>query len=137
MTDPGVVDIPVEEVYDNEDRPKKPTYVTRAVVARKNAGLNREQEPHLAGGVAERTHEKEDEVEDDHINYDFEPVTAQNDHKETPKAVEEEEALGRGKRKRTQRVPFSPTMKGQYHKAVGFMETSEEIGKLPHKTEDK
>ena len=70
--------------------------------------------------------EKEEEGEEAPINYDFEPVTAQDDHEETPKAEEEKEDLGRGKQKRIQRVPFSPTMKGQYHKAVGFVETREE-----------
>ena len=135
LTDPGVADIPVEEMYE-EDKPKKPTHITRAVAVRENAGIDREQEPSPAGGVAERAHEKEDKVEDYHINYNFEPVTAQNGHKETPKAVKEEETLGRGKHKRTQRAPFSPTMKGQYHKDVRFVEASEEIGKLPRKTED-
>ena len=83
------------------DEPRKPTYVTRAVAARKNAGLDREQEPRPAGGVAGRANEKEDEPEDDAINYDFDPVTAQDDHEETPRAEEEKEELGRGKRKRT------------------------------------
>ena len=82
------------------DKPRKPTYVTRAVAARENAGLDQEQEPCPARGVAGRANEKEDEPEDDAINYDFEPVTAQDDHKETPRAEEEKEELGRGKRKR-------------------------------------
>ena len=56
--------------------------------------------------------------------------------KRPPKAAEEEEDLGRGKRKRTQRVPFSPTTRGQCHKAVGFVETREENRNFPHKTED-
>ena len=65
------------------------------------------------------------------------PVIAQGDHKEIPREPKaEEEALGRGKNERTKRVPFSPTTKGQYHKAVGSVETSEEIGEHAHKTKD-
>ena len=130
LTDPGVADIPVEDLREI-DEPKKPTYVTRAVAARENAGLDREQEPRPARGVTERAEEAEGDV----INYDFEPVTAEDDHEETPKAEEVKEDLGRGKRKRTQRVPFSPTMKGQYHKAVGFVEASRKNGNLASKTQ--
>ena len=39
LTDPGVADIPVEDVREI-DEPRKPTYVTRAVAARENAGLD-------------------------------------------------------------------------------------------------
>ena len=78
LTDPGVADINVEEMYEDEDKPKKPTYVTRVVAAR-NADLDREQEPQTARGVAERANDKEDKVEDDQVNYNFEPVTAQNE----------------------------------------------------------
>ena len=83
LTDPGVADIPVEEMYDDKDNPEKPSYVTRAVAARKNAGLNREQEPHTARWAEEHTNDKTDKAEDDQINCDFEPVTAQGDLEET------------------------------------------------------
>ena len=36
--------------------------------------------------------------------------------------------LGRGRRKKIQRVPFLPRMKGQHHKAVGFVQTEEDSG---------
>ena len=75
----------MEEMYDNEDRPKKPTYVTRVVTARKNAGFNSEQEPRAVRGVAEHANNKEDKAEDDQVNYDLEPAIAHDDHKETPR----------------------------------------------------
>lgn len=85
----------MEDMY-KEDKPNKPTYVTRTVAARKNAGLDREQEPRPARGVAERANEKEDEVEEDPINYDFEPVTAQDDHEEPPRQQKKKKTLEGG-----------------------------------------
>ena len=33
LTDPGVADIPEEELYDKEDRQQKPSYITMALAA--------------------------------------------------------------------------------------------------------
>ena len=55
LIDPGVADIPVPDEYDEEitesDEKERPSYVTRAVLARQRAGLNRESEPGAARGV--------------------------------------------------------------------------------------
>ena len=40
----------------------------------------------------------------------------------------ETEVLGRGHRKHIKRVQLSPRMKGQHHKAVGFLQAEEESG---------
>ena len=76
----------MEEVYDDEDRSKKPSYVTRAVAARKNAGLVREQELRTTQGVEERANDKDAEVEDDKSTMNL----SQSQHKETTKRPPQE-----------------------------------------------
>ena len=107
-----MADIPVEEMYDDKDKPEKPSYVTRAVAARKNAGLDRDQEPRTAQGAEKRADDTDNEVEDDPVNYGSDPAMAQGDRKETApmESKAEQEVLGKGRRKKIQRVPFCPIM---------------------------
>ena len=104
-----MADIPVEEMYDDKDKPEKPSQVTRAVTMRKNAGLGRDQEPRTAQGLEKRADDKDDKVEEDPVEYYFEPGAAQKDHEEVTsrESKAEEEVLGKGRCKKIQ-GPHSP-----------------------------
>ena len=136
LVDPGVADVSEDDEYDAElvtdqEEKEKPSYVTRAVAARRAAGLDGESIPGIAQGVEAR---RDDVIEiDDNESVDLElpepPMTIKVEHPDIPDTEEvATEELGRGKRVRTQRIPFSPTVKGQYHKAVGFVEATENSG---------
>ena len=127
-----------------EEREKeKPSYVTRAVAARRATGLDGESIPRTFRGVEAR---RDDVIEiDDDESIELElpepPMTIKVEHPDIPDAEEVKRALmteelGRGKRVRKQRVPFSPTVKGQYHKAVGFVQATENSGGDANKIED-
>ena len=135
LIDPGVADIPVPDEYDediteSEEKKERPSYVTRAVLARQRAGLDRESEPGAARGVGVL---RADDVividdDDDTVQGDYQsafapPLTIKVEEANIPVDSEvEQEGPRRSKRDRKQRVPFSPTVKGQFHKAVGFLE---------------
>ena len=133
MIDPGVADVPEKNEYDkdpDQDQKvnEKPSYVTRAVAARKRAGLNREL-PCLARGVDERASDVI-EIDDDWVPADVPPVkptmTIKTEPEDVPAEPEELQAvLRRGQRNRVQRVPFEPVMEGQRYKEVGFLEKEE------------
>ena len=130
MTDPGVADIPEEDEYDKDPDhdhkvKEKPSYVTRAVAVRERAGLNREL-PCAARGVDERASDViEIDDDDDWVQADIPMIEPPLKIKIEPEDITveskpEQEVLGRGHRNCAQRVPFSPRMKGQRYKAVGF-----------------
>ena len=53
-----------------------------------------EQELHTVRGAEKHANDKDDEVEDDQVTYDFEPVTSPGDHGETtPREPETEEEV--------------------------------------------
>ena len=116
LTDPGVADIPVEDDYDQDvlkiDQVReKPSYVTRAVAARQRAGLNSKPEPRASQGVGD---ERADDVvvidDDDDTAQGFieaPPLTIKIEPEDIPVESEPEpEELGRGRRKKIQRVLF-------------------------------
>ena len=144
LVDPGVADVSEDDDYDtelitDEKEKEKPSCVTRAMAARRAAGLDGESIPHAARGVEER---RDDVIEiDDDESVDLKlpepPMTIKIEHPDIPDTAKvATEELGRGKRVRTQRVPFSPTVKGQYHKAVGFLQATADSGDGVHKSED-
>ena len=60
LVDSGVADIPLddgpgEELGGSPEVKEKPSYVTRAIAARRRAGLDVEPEPHQSRGMEVRT----------------------------------------------------------------------------------
>ena len=147
VTDPGVADIPEEDEYDEDlgtdkNKKEKPSYVTRAVAARRAAGLDGESGPRAARGVRERADDVI-EIDDDSVQMDVPepPMTIKVEVEDIPEAADEEseptsEALGWEQRKRVKRVPLSPRWKGQHHKAVGFVQAEEDSGSTATNSED-
>ena len=149
MTDPGVADIYVddddEEELGGEDAPKeKPSCVTRAVSARRRAGLDREPEPCKARGVEVRTADEVIVIDNDEDTVQVEvpveqvpPLSIKLELGDIPKDIEEEtEGPHRSTRTRTQRKLLSPKKTGKSHDAVGFAETEGDFGEQDHQTED-
>ena len=112
---------------------EKPSYVTRAVAARQQAGLDNQPEPRASRGVGD---ERADDVividDDDNTVQGFPEaplVSIKIEPEDIPlKPESEPEELGRGQRKKIQRVPILPRMKRQHHKAVGFVQSEEDAG---------
>ena len=142
-----MADIPLEDDPDEElggplEVKEKPSYVTRAVAARQRAGLDVKSEPRQSRGLEVRADDVIIIIDDDGNEVQVEvpapevpPLLIKIEHKDIPKDPEEPTGpvLKRSTRNRAQRQPFSPTVKGPYHKAVGFAESGESFrSAAPH-----
>ena len=119
--------------------PEKPSYYTRAQIARQRAGLDVESAPRQSRGVEARAKEViviDDEGEEAQV--DIPPPEAPSlsikmEQEDIPQDSETEEpTLRRSTRNRVQRQLFPPRTKGQYHKAVGFAESGGGPGVWTH-----
>ena len=98
--------------------------MTRAVAARRRAGLDVELAPRQSQRVEVRAddviviNDEGDEVEVDMPAPEAPPLSTKIEHEDIPQQPEESDAptLRRSTRNRVQRQPFSPRTKGQYHK---------------------
>ena len=133
LVDPGVAEIlmdagPKEELGGFQEVKEKPSYVMRAVAARRRAGLDVESEPRQSRGVEVCADNvvvidgDDDEVQVKVPTQETPPLPIKIEHEDIPQDPEEsdEPALRRGTLNRVQRQLFSPTTKGPCHKAVGF-----------------
>ena len=139
LVDPGVAEImlvaePKEELGGSRETKEKPSYVTRAVAARRHADLGIESVPRQSQGVEVRADnvividDDGNEIQVDIPAPEAPPLSIQIEHEDIPQDPEESEvpALRRSTRNRVQRQLFSPRNKGPYHKAVGFAESGGE-----------
>ena len=114
LVDPGVADMSEDDEYDAElvtdqEEKENPSYVTRAVAARRAAGLDGESIPRTFRGVEAR---RDDVIEiDDDESIELElpepPMTIKVEHPDIPDTEEVERAmmteeLGKEKRVRKQ-----------------------------------
>ena len=126
-------DGPNEELGDLPEVKEKPSYVARAIAARQRAGLDVELEPRQSRGVKVRADDvmvigdDVDEVQVEVPAPKAPPLSIKIEHKDIPQDSEKpaEPIFRRSTRNRAQRQPFSPTTKGQHHKAVGFADSGE------------
>ena len=116
--------------------------MTRAVAACRRAGLDVELEPHQSREVEVRADDvividdDGDEVQVDVPAPEAPPLSIKVEHEDIPQDSEELDGpvFRRGTRSRVQRQLFSPTTKGSYHKAVGFIELRKDPGVMFFRT---
>ena len=123
--DPGAAEIPLDAGPEDElggfqGVKEKPSYVTRAVAARRRAGLDVESEPRQSRGVEVRADnvividDDGDEVQVEVPALEAPPLSIKIEHKDIPQDPEESDGpvLRRGTWNKVQRQLFSPTTKG-------------------------
>ena len=130
---------PEEELGSSPAVLEKPSYYTRAVVARRRAGLDFELVPRQSRGVEVRADDvividdKGEEAQVDIPAPEALPLSIKIEQEDIPQDPESEApALKRSTRNRVQRQPFSPRTKDQYHKAVGFTESGGKSRSVDH-----
>ena len=147
LVDPGVAeaplpDAPKEELGASSATPEKPLYYTRAVAARRHAGLDVESAPRQSRGVGVRADNViviDDDGEEtvDIPAPEAPPLSIKIEHEDIPQDSEiDAPVLRRSTRNRVQRQLFSPRTKGQYHKAVGFAESGGSSRSVNHQDEE-
>ena len=148
LVDPGVAEIPLsaapeEELGGSPVVPEKPSYHTRAVAARRRAGLDVESAPRQSRGVGVRADNViavDDDGEEETVDIpapEAPPLSIKIEHEDIPQDSETDApALRRSTRNRVQRQLFSPRTKGQYHKAVGFAESGGSSRSVDHQDEE-
>ena len=113
LVNPGVAEIPLaavpkEKLGGSRETKEKPLYVTRAVAARRRAGLDIESVPRQSRGVEVRADDvividdDGDEIQVDVPAPEAPPLSIKIEHKDIPQDPEEsdEPALGRSTRNR-------------------------------------
>ena len=95
LVDPGVADVSEDDEYDatlgtEEKETEKPSYVTRAVAARRAAGLDGESLPRTARGVEARRADVIEIDDDESVELDLPepPMTIKMEHPDIPAAGE-------------------------------------------------
>ena len=103
LVDPGVADIPLatepeKELVGSREAIEKPSYVTRAVAARRRAGLDVESAPSQSRGVEVCADDvividdDGDEVEVDIPAPEASPLSIKIEHEDIPQDLEESDA---------------------------------------------
>ena len=105
---------PEEELGGPEEVKEKPSYVTRAVAARRRAGLDVESEVRADNVIV--IDDDGDEVQVEVLAPEAPPLLIKVEHEDIPQYPEESDrpALRRVTRNRVQSQLFSPTTKGPY-----------------------